>query len=193
MALAAAGTYPRNTIAVKTALLDIRRAEPEAVVMVGAYKPCAEFIRLARRFGMDAVFVNISFVGTEALAADLGEAGAGVILSQVVPHPQDVSIPLVADYHKALAALDPAAEPGFVSLEGYVAGRLAVEALRRIDGPPTREALIDAVYRTGSFDLGGLVLDFGPGDNQGSDAVFLTVLQPDGSSRPVDRLSRSGT
>ena len=61
MKLVAEGTYERNTTAVKTALLAIRRADPEAVLMVGAYKPCAEFIKLAHRLKMNPVFVNISF------------------------------------------------------------------------------------------------------------------------------------
>ena len=75
MKLVAEGTYERNTTAVKTALLAICKADPEAVVMVGAYKPCAEFIKLARRLKLDAVFVNISFVGSNALAKELGEDG----------------------------------------------------------------------------------------------------------------------
>jgi ABC-type branched-subunit amino acid transport system substrate-binding protein len=49
MELVAEGTFVRNTTAVKTALLTIRKAEPQAVGMVGTYKACAEFIRLARR------------------------------------------------------------------------------------------------------------------------------------------------
>ena len=59
-------------------------------------------------------FVNISFVGSEALAQELGDAGEGVIVSQVVPFPWDASVPVVAQYTKALAAVDAAAKPGFV-------------------------------------------------------------------------------
>ena len=96
MKLVAEGTYERNTTAVKTALLAIRKADPEAVVMVGAYKPCAEFIKLAHRLKLNAVFVNISFVGANALAKELGEDGKGVVVTQVVPFPGDTSLPLVA-------------------------------------------------------------------------------------------------
>jgi ABC-type branched-subunit amino acid transport system substrate-binding protein len=65
MKLVAEGTYERNTTAVKMALLEIRKADPEAIVMVGAYKPCAEFIKLAHRLKLNPVFVNISFVGAQ--------------------------------------------------------------------------------------------------------------------------------
>jgi branched-chain amino acid transport system substrate-binding protein len=188
MSLVAEGKYERNTTAVKSALLEIRKAEPEAVVMVGAYKPCAEFIKLARKVKLNSVFVNISFVGSNALAKELGADGAGVIVSQVVPLPQDTSIPLVASYQAALKALDPAAEPGFVSLEGYAVGRLIIAALEQIQDEPTRESLLKAIG-SGSFDLQGMKLAFGAGDNQGSDDVFFTVIQADGTFKSVQQLS----
>lgn len=188
MTLVAEGTYQRNTTAVKSALLDIRKADPQAVVIVGAYRPAAEFIKLARKVKMDATFVNISFVGSKALAGELGPDGAGVVVTQVVPFPWDSSIPLVAQYQAALKASNPDAEPGFVSLEGYITGRIAIEALRKIDGEVTRQALLDAIYNTGSFDLGGVTLSYGPGDNQGMDEVFLSIIQPDGSFKSVERL-----
>jgi ABC-type branched-subunit amino acid transport system substrate-binding protein len=187
MALVASGSFKRNTTAVKSALLDIMKGNPEAVVTVGPYKPVAEFIKLAHQVKMNPVFVAISFVGSDSLAQELGSDGAGVIVSQVVPFPSDTSLPVVADYQKALTADDAKAKPGFVSLEGYLVGRLAVEALKRVDGEPTREKLIDAIYGA-PFDLGGVVLKYGPTRNQGSDQVFFTILQADGTFKPVVRL-----
>ncbi len=188
LSLVAEGTYPRNTTAVKSALLNIRKANPQAVVMVGAYKPIAEFIKLARKVKLDSTFVNISFVGSKALAAELGEDGAGVVITQVVPFPWDDSIPLVKQYKAALQAHDPAAEPGFVSLEGYMVGRLTVMALEAAGEQVTRDNLLQAIAATGLFDLGGVSMNFAQNDNQGMDQVFLTVIQPDGSFKAVDRL-----
>jgi ABC-type branched-subunit amino acid transport system substrate-binding protein len=189
MSLAAEGTYQRNTVAVKSALLEIRKADPQAVVIVGAYKPAAEFIRLAKTLKMESVFVNISFVGSKALAEELGEHGDGVVITQVVPFPWNGEIPVVADYQAALSAYAPDEEPGFVSLEGYLVGRLAVEALQRVEGQPTRKAFLDAIYNGGAFDFGGVTLTYGPGDNQGSDEVYLTVIEPDGTFKSVQSLS----
>jgi branched-chain amino acid transport system substrate-binding protein len=183
MELAGEATYERNTIAVKTALITLRRAEPEAVVMVGAYKPCAEFIKLARKLEFNPVFVNISFVGASALAKELGPDGKGVVISQVVPFPWDTSLQVVADYQKAIKAA-----PDFVSLEGYLVGRLAIVALEKVGVAPTRDGLIKAIKDTGKFDIGGLTLTFGPTKNEGLDQVFLTVIQSDGSFKPVERL-----
>jgi len=190
MELVAEGTYERNTVAVKSALLTLKRAEPEAVVMVGAYRPCAEFIKLSRRIDFNPVFVNMSFVGSGALAKELGPEGHGVIVSQVVPFPWDASLKVVADYHAALKAADANAEPEFVSLEGYLVGRLAIAALYKAGAEPTREGLLKTIKDTGEFDIGGLMMTFGPEDNEGLDNVFLTVIQADGAFQAVDRLTK---
>jgi len=189
MRLVAEGTFERNTVAVKSALLAIRGGAPEAILTVGPYKPIAEFVKLARGLGMNQPIVAISFVGAEALARELGPTGEGVIVTQVVPLPWDTSIPAVAQYQKALKAYDPAANPGFISLEGYLVGRLTIMALQRIDGDVTREALLHVMEENGTFDLQGLMAKFGKGDNQGLEEVFLTIIQPDGSFKQVDRLT----
>ncbi len=193
MALVAEGAYERNTIAVKRALLSIRNGKPEAVIMVGAYKPCAEFIKVARQIKLDAVFVNISFVGSEALAKELGHDGAGVVVTQVVPFPTDTSIGVVTHYQAALKAVKAEATPGFVSLEGYMVGRLVIMALEKVPGNAiTRANLLEAMSHN-SFDLGGVSLTYGPDNNRGSDHVFLTVIQSDGRFRPVERLTKAGS
>ena len=185
MTLAAQGTYTRNTVAVKSALLDIRKAAPQAVVMVGAYKPIAEFIRLSKSLNFDPTFVNISFVGSDALAAELGPEGAGVIISQVVPFPWDASLKIVADYQAAIVATDPAAHPSFVTLEGYLAGRIALRALDAAGPDLTRDGFLTAMNALGSFSLDGLDFGYGPTDNQGLDDVFLTRITDGGTFESV--------
>ena len=189
MVLVAEGAYVRNTTAVKRALLDIREGNPQAVIIIGAYQPAATFIRWARRIGVNAIFVNISFVGSNALLNELGTAGEGVVVTQVVPFPQDTSVPVVARYHEALEAVDPDASPGFVSLEGYLAGLLIVEGLDRTGPEPTRESFLQTLREAGPLDLGGFEVEYGVRDNQGSDRVFLTRIQA-GRFRAMERLSR---
>ncbi len=185
MALAVSGTYTRNTVAVKQALLDIRKAGPDAVVMVGAYKPIAEFIRLSRKLKFEPTFVNISFVGSKALAQELGADGEGVIISQVVPFPWDASLPIVAQYQTALKAVNSDAKPGFVSLEGYIVGRLCVEALKAVGQELTRDTFLGALNGLSTVDFGGVTLNFGPSDNQGMDSVFMTRIAADGHFEPL--------
>ncbi len=182
------GLYTRNTTAVKTALLDIERSLPEAVIMVGAYEPVATFIRWARHIGMDAQFINISFVGSNALARELGSDGAGVFVTQVVPFPNDLSQPVVRAYRSALSSYQQSALPGFVSLEGYLAGRLAVAGLEGCGRDLTRQCFLDSLTTPDMIDLDGFRLGYGEDDNQGSDTVFLTVLGPDGEYYPIQSL-----
>jgi len=193
MQLAGEGTFERNTVAVKTALLAIKKAEPHAVIMISPYKPAAEFIKLAKQIKLDVTFVNISFVGSDALAKELGPVGAGVAITQVVPFPKDAAIPVVGRYQASLKASAPDAQPGFVSLEGYLVGRAIIAALEKVSGDPTRQALIEAVQKAGTLDLDGFKLVYSPSNNRGSDQVFLTVIQPDGSFKAVDRLEKSGS
>ncbi|AMJ60716.1 ABC transporter substrate-binding protein [Bosea sp. PAMC 26642] len=189
MSLVAEGTFERNTVAVRSALLEIRKANPEAVVMVGPYKPCAEFIKLCRQVKFEPTFMNISFVGSDALAAELGEAGKGVYVTQVVPLPSDASIPVVKAYQEALAASDAKdKKPGFVSLEGYLVGRTVIAGLEKAGPSASRKAFMEALTN-GSYDLGGFKLAFGPNDNRGSDDVFLTVIGADGTFKSVASLT----
>jgi hypothetical protein len=64
-----------------------------------------------------------------------------------------------------------------------------VDALKRIKGEPTREALLDAIGAA-PFDMGGITLSYGPTKNQGSDHVFFTILQANGTFKPVSRLAK---
>ena len=169
------GRYPRNTVDVEGGLA--RLLDPKltvrAVIMVGAYKPCATFVRLARRNGLDVVFANVSFVGSEALARELGQDGDGVVVTQVVPH-YDEPLPVVSDYRAHVAQKDV----NFVSLEGYIAARAFVDALRAAGPAASREAFIDTIESGREFDLGlGRTHVLGPLRHQFSDAVWPTVLR----------------
>ncbi len=187
MSLVSSGSFKRNTTAVKTAFLEIEKGRPEAIVTVGPYKPISVFIKLARRMHADAVFVAISFVGSVSLAQELGHEGGGVIVSQVVPFPWDTSIPVIAAYQRAIRSMNAGANPNFVSLEGYLAGRVVIEGLKRISGEPAREKLLDAIAQS-PIDLGGVTFTFGRGQNQGSNSVYFAILQPDGSFKPAQKL-----
>ena len=183
------GLYPRNTTAVKTALLDLNLGSPEAVIMIGAYEPVAALIELARYTGADPIFLTVSFVGSNALANELGAGGEGVYVTQVVPFPTDGSTPVVSSYLNALSAYDRFADPGFVSFEGYLAGRLAIEGLERCGPSVDRTCFLDILNSSNEIDIDGFKLRFGD-DNQGSDEVFITVIGKDGEYHPVSTLSR---
>ncbi len=181
------GYYERNTGATTAAVFHIVDADPEAVIMVGAYAPVAKTVQSVRE-QIDPVFMAISFVGSKALAGELGPDGAGIYVTQVVPSPDDASVAVVAKYQAALAAYDPEATPSFVSLEGYLAGRLTIAGVDACGSDLTRDCFLNAIRNKGSVDIDGFPLQYGPNDNQGSDGVYITVLGEDGQYRQVDRL-----
>lgn len=177
--LVSTGTYERNTVAVLGGMNDIFGHSPQAVLLVGTYAACAEFIKLSKiRHGRDIHFSNISFVGSSILQSMLGAAGEKVIISQVVPFPWDDSIPAVQEYARAMRTYQYGVELGFTSLEGYIAGRLFSAIAREVKGELTREAFLETMERVGRFDIGGVVMEFGPGDHQGLDYVELTAIFP---------------
>ena len=186
MNLAASWYYQRNTSAVKTAVVRLAEADPEAVIMISAHGPAAQTIELLRdRVGPDTIFMAVSFVGSNALAKELGDAGEGVYVTQVVPLLDGLSNPAVRSYRSALSSFAPSAEPGFVSLEGYLVGRLAVAGLEACGEDVSRTCFLDAVQNAETL-IDGFDLSYGAGDNQGSDAVFLTVIGANGKWRQVD-------
>ena len=158
--------------------------------MIGAYRPTAKFIEQLRiRLADDPVFMAVSFVGSDALRDELvklEEPTSDVYVTQVVPLPGDESDQLVAAYHAALTAYAADAQPGFVSLEGYLAGRLAIERLEACGADVTRECFLNVFGQSTPIDLDGFQLEYGPGDNQGSDTVFLARINADGEFALVE-------
>ncbi len=176
---AARGAYKRNTTAVNRGLVVMKRANPQAVIIIGTYKPAAEFIKRARKLRMGSMdFLNISFVGGEALARELGPEGDGVIVSQVMPPPLDASLPAVAEYQQLLRRYYPGVAPSFISLEGFLDAKALVEALNRVGPELTRERLLRVTNDLRNYDPGiHETVNFAPFDHQGLDKVFLTVIR----------------
>lgn len=171
--------YERNTLAVENGLADILLAEPgpRAVIMVGAYAPCAAFVKLAKKSGLKALFLTVSFVGGAPLADELAADGEGVIITQVVPH-FATDLPLANRFRQALASWRKDTEPTFGSFEGYAATRVLLRALQDIEQPPTREAIVNALDGLGGFDIGlGIPLYLSGDEHQASHGVWPTIIR----------------
>jgi len=179
----ALGTVERNTVAVDAAVQSIIAGKPDAIVQISAYKSCAAFIRAARKAGFGGTFYNVSFVGTQALAQELGADARGVVVSQVMPFPYAPITGISGEYLAAgRAAAADKFDPNYSSMEGYVAAKMMVEALRR-GGAASVEALIGALESMREFNLGGFFVDFGPQKHTGSKYVDLVILSGDGRVR----------
>lgn len=176
---AATATVERNTVDVATALNAILPTQPEAVVQIGAYKACAEFIKQARARGYGGQFFNVSFVGSKALADELGAAGMGVVISQVVPFPYIPSSPVVREYQQRMKEAGQA-ELDFSSMEGFLIGKVFVEGVRRAGRNLTRDALITGLESMKDVNLGGFEINYSSRDHSGSRYTDLTIIGRDG-------------
>ena len=179
LGISVTGTVERNTIDVAAAVKAIAATEPQAVVMVSAYKSCAAFIREMKKAGSNPQFINVSFVGSRALANELGDTGRGVGITQVVPFPWNVGVPVVREYQRLFGAFSGKTEYSFTSLEGFIAAKVLVEGLRRTGPMLTRERFISTMENF-TFDTGGFVVTYTPTDHNGSTFVELTVITKEG-------------
>ena len=177
MELSAKATVERNTVDVAKAVDTMKKANPQAVVMISAYKSCAAFIKEMKRAGANPTFWNVSFVGSKALAAELALEGRGVQISQVVPFPWDMTVPVVKEYRAMLE--EAKAQPGFGTLEGYIAAKVMVEGLKRAGKNLRRDSFIKGMESMSAFDVGGFKVSFGPENHNASKFVDLTIISRD--------------
>ena len=183
LAPVALGTFERNTVNVAQAVKDITPKMPEAVVQIGAYKSCAAFIREARKAGYGGTFFNVSFVGTQALADELGKEALGIMVSQVMPFPFSTTTPISREYLDAVRKAGGDAQPNYSSMEGYLAAKVLSEGLKRAGRNPTRDSLISGLESIQNADFGGFTVKFGPKDHVASRFVDLSMLTDDGKVR----------
>jgi len=179
----AQATVERNTVDVAKAVTTLVAAGPDAVVQIGAYKACAAFIREARKAGYGGTFYNVSFVGTQALADELGKDGAGVVVSQVMPSPYNTARPIAREFVEAVKAAGKEAQVNFSSMEGYVAAKVLVDGIKRGGAKITRESLISGMEAIGTQSMGGFSVSFSPTDHVASSFVELSMLTGDGRVR----------
>lgn len=184
----ALASFPRGETPSRQAVRTIVEANPDAVVMVGTYSALARFVLMAKEAGLTgAEFYTVSFVGSEALAAELAEyppeIGENVIVTQVVPDPLDDGLPVVREFQEAFSKHFPGEELNYVALEGYINAKILVEALRRAGGDLDREKLVEALESMSGYDVGaGLDITVNDGHHQMFNQVFLSRLR-DGKFR----------
>ncbi len=179
----ALATVERNSVEVAAAVKTLAAAAPDAIVQIGAYKACAAFIRTARKAGYGGTFYNVSFVGTQALADELGKEGAGVVVSQVMPSPYNAARPIAREFVDAVKRAGGDYQANFSSMEGYLAAKVFTDGLRRAGARPTRETLIAGLESLGSQNYGGFQVSFSPSSHVASTFVELSMLTGDGRVR----------
>jgi ABC-type branched-subunit amino acid transport system substrate-binding protein len=184
--------YKRNTVDVDEAVNQLRAQKTpiKAIVMVATYRAAARFIEKTHDTHPGMIYTNVSFVGSTALADELMLLGpryaTGVIVTQVVPAVSGYSS-VVLEYKAALAKYFPGEAPDYVSLEGYVAANVLIQALKRAGPQLDTEKLVDTLEGMSSLDMGlGTSLTFGRAEHQASHKVWGTALDETGKYQAIE-------
>lgn len=174
----------RNDLKVDAAVQKVVVAEPQAVLLVANTPVAGAVIKALRARNSPAFVFTTSTVDAEQLVTQLGTAAAGVAVAQGVPNPYKATAPIAMDFKRriALLGIDPV-RANFASLEGYIVARIVGEGLRRAGKEPQRRDLVRGLESLRRADLGGFMVDFGPGQREGSRFVDLSLIGSDGRIR----------
>jgi branched-chain amino acid transport system substrate-binding protein len=150
-----------------------------AVLLVTAGRSGPMFINAYTDQGRKAIYYMMSTTSNVMLRDELGERAKGVIVSQVVPSPWHPTSEVVRSFRQAAAAAG-LQEYSFAQMEGYIAARVLVDALRRSAAPIGRESLMAALESTRRKDLGGYTVEFSPSKRNSGEFVDLMILGSNG-------------
>ena len=188
LTIMAKGSHERGTEAVTGGLATILAGgKPDAIIMGSSYAPVAEFVKVARKEGLKCYMATGSFASGANMVKLAGAAAEGVIMSQVVPPLQDLSLPITKECKEAIDK-NPE-ELGFsaVTMEGCMAAKSMLMALEKAGNPPTKEGFIKAYEEMKDADMGGIKLNFSPQNHQGQNNVYLEIVK-DGKLVPLTTL-----
>lgn len=104
--------------------------------------------------------------------------GRSVVMSLVVPRPTALGVGVVSQCSRDMVAMGSNAKMGVTVLEGYIAGRVAIEAARAAaqkGADPNRQRIRDSLANL-KVDLGGYRVNYEGGSSQGSQYVDLVVV-----------------
>lgn len=158
---------------------ELVKLKPKAVVLSATNGVTAKFIAAYKAAGGETAFYSFSFLNGQKLHEDIQKSAAGVVISQVVPYPWNSGMPLIAEYQAAMKKIG-ANDFSYGSLEGYVSAKVLVEGLRRAGANPTPETLRKGLESFRTLDLGGISVQYRPGEHKGLTFSELSMLKSDG-------------
>lgn len=154
--------------------------KPQAVIMILETLPAAQFVKAYRKLDPGAYLLGLSLINHETLFEIAGpELAAGTIISKVVPHPGHLVVPVVRE-HSKIWKMYRDEPPSHLTLEGFIAAKLLVEALKEA-GKDASPAKLSAILReVKNHDLGGYIVDLTVLRGRGSNFVEINVINRKG-------------
>ncbi len=151
------------------------------VLVHGVTPMVAQFYKDVRKLKPGLPVTSFSTTSHAAIVDLLGaEASRGLMLAQVT-YPTSSAFGVMKDFRAAMDMQQiPEVRINNLHLEGFLAARVVVEALKKIPGPPTRENMIAALSQLHKSNIGGLNYDFSNGRREGSTFVQIGIIGPQG-------------
>jgi branched-chain amino acid transport system substrate-binding protein len=185
-------TYNRNTIDVDDAVnqLRLQKVPIRAVVMTATTRPAAKFIEKTHDLFPGMIYTNMSVSGATALADELMLLGPrftdNIIVTQTVPAVSGYSSE-VLEFKNALTKYYPGVNPDYLSLEGFIAANILIDALKRCGPQVETEKLVDVLESTRNLDIGlGAPISFGRGEHQALHKVWGTQMDKNGKFQSIE-------
>jgi len=157
----------------------VTKLDIQALVLIGPAPAVADGIRQLRGKGAKTTVVTTSNNASPEFIKLLGDAGRGVIVTQVVPFERSSAAPIVKEAYD-LAAAKGISEVTPAMLEGFAGAKVLVEGLKRAGPKPTRQKLRDALDAIGRADIGGIEVKYSAQDHTGIEYTDLSIIGPDG-------------
>ena len=152
----------------------VAAANPAALIMVTAGNSSIALLRAVLATEARPMLYGLSVISSQQLVRELGQDAHGLVIAQVVPSPFRLEHAVVREYRRLA---EKASQPySYTALEGYLAAKTFVEALRRAGRDLTREKLVEALHGMNDWDAGDLRLQFSPRRHVALDYVDLSVI-----------------
>jgi ABC-type branched-subunit amino acid transport system substrate-binding protein len=179
------GSYAQGTTRVLPAVEQFLKASPQAILLVASGAAAAGFIEQYRTGGGSAQIFTHADADVEQMAKRLSDDQLkGVAIAQVTPNPYDISTRVANELNGALAESGKRDVPvSYSMMEGFIAAKVIVEAVRRQGHVPSREGTAAALNAMNNYDAGGYVISFSPGMHTGSRHVELSIVSGTGKIR----------
>jgi branched-chain amino acid transport system substrate-binding protein len=181
----AKASYPAGTARVSPAIAAFTATPPQAIIMVSSGAAAAGFIEQYRAAGGGAQLFAHSGADIEQLSKRLSEEQMqGVAIAQVTPSPYTISSRLAKEFNDTVSKNEKLEVPvSYAMMEGYITGKVIVEAVRRQGRSPTREGMVAALDGMDYYDMGGYAVGFKPTVHSGSKFVELSIISGAGKIR----------
>jgi branched-chain amino acid transport system substrate-binding protein len=181
----AKGSYPSGSTSVRKVVEEFTSIQPQAIVLIASGAASAAFIEQYKSGGGTAQVFAHSGADIEQLSKRLAEEHTqGIAIAQVTPNPYKISARLTKEFQDAIAKAGSLEAPvSYAMLEGYIAARVIVEAVRRMGTKPDRDQFPRVLETIDGFDMGGYLITYRPGAHVGSRFVELSIVNSTGRIR----------